>query len=101
MITSATALIDELICLDFLIFFHIERKKIFPPHKAINDYLMSGGFDHGMSGGATWIPFTIDHDEYQAVKNSVQEEFKVEFIEHPYLEKISKIEHWIRRAGIT
>ena len=49
---------------------HIHVCKQFPPFHILNEELMSGGKDLGMSGGCYWKPFELSKEEY----NSLREE---------------------------
>ena len=40
---------------------------IFPPRHLLNRFLATGGFDGGMSPGATWEPFEVGEPEYAAL----------------------------------
>jgi len=39
--------------------------KQFPPIHILNEELMSGGADNGMSGGCFWKPFELSEDDYR------------------------------------
>ncbi len=54
---------------------HVSCTKQFPPLHILNEELLSGGADRGMSGGCFWKPFKISEEEY--------EEFREEMITSP------------------
>lgn len=45
---------------------------IFPPFHVLNQQLLLGGSDGGMSPGATWEPFSISRQEYDELAAAVQ-----------------------------
>jgi hypothetical protein len=45
--------------------------KIIPPINIINDILLSGKYEAGMSGGCSWSPFQIDSEEYNEIVSSL------------------------------
>jgi hypothetical protein len=43
-----------------------------PPFQVLNDVLMNGDGDAGMSGGCKWKPFTIEEDEYKEMVKALR-----------------------------
>ncbi|NIM51376.1 MAG: hypothetical protein GTO22_19355 [Gemmatimonadales bacterium] len=46
---------------------------VIPPRHVLNEVLRHGGGDAGMSPGAGWEPFEIDHQEYVELVSALQE----------------------------
>jgi hypothetical protein len=46
---------------------HLDACGVFPPHHILNQILLSGGGDGGMSPGASWEPFEMSTEEYAAL----------------------------------
>jgi hypothetical protein len=44
---------------------------VFPPFHLLNQHLLSGGSDGGMSPGAIWEPFTITSEEYTQLTGAI------------------------------
>ena len=44
---------------------------IFPPIHIINEIFQSGGYESGMSPGATWKPFQISSREYESLVKAI------------------------------
>lgn len=45
---------------------------VFPPLHLLNEMLVSGGSQGGMSPGATWEPFSVSEQEYQDLVEAVR-----------------------------
>jgi hypothetical protein len=45
---------------------------VFPPLHLLNQLLLTGGSQGGMSPGATWQPFSLSEQEYQDLVAAVQ-----------------------------
>jgi len=43
----------------------------FPPLHILNEDLLTGGRDMGMSGGCLWKPFQITEQEYKSIKEEM------------------------------
>lgn len=65
----------------------------FPPFHILNEELLSGGQDQGMSGGCFWKPFQLSEDEYQAIREEMLTnpklnlEFDLNLAEKPNIKK--------------
>jgi hypothetical protein len=79
---------------------------IFPPHHILNEFLLTGGGDGGMSPGASWKPFELSREEYdelvQAVKlldpQSLGERARYTLVKFDFdssFDHIDKWEHWV------
>jgi hypothetical protein len=45
---------------------------IFPPRHVMNEFLLTGGGDGGMSPGASWQPFELSRGEYDELVQAVK-----------------------------
>ena len=45
---------------------------VFPPFHLLNQFLLTGGSQGGMSPGATWQPFSLSEQEYQDLAAAVR-----------------------------
>ena len=67
--------------------------KQFPPRHILNEELMSGGQDQGMSGGCFWSPFEVSEEDYNLIKEEMltdpllELEYDVELETKPNLRK--------------
>ena len=43
----------------------------FPPRHILNEELLSGGKDQGVSGGAFWKPFEISNQDYEELREEL------------------------------
>jgi hypothetical protein len=43
----------------------------FPPLTVLNEELLSGGADLGMSGGCFWKPFSLSEEDYETLKETM------------------------------
>ena len=50
---------------------HVCCTKQFPPLHILNEELMSGGRDQGMSGGCFWKPFRLFSEEYNELSEEM------------------------------
>lgn len=82
---------------------------VFPPYPIINQIFAEGGSDGGMSPGATWDPFQINQETYQALLNQVRhtdpQSLKglarycfIQFWEDPSFDYIQDRMTWLARA---
>ncbi|HEX5242754.1 MAG TPA: hypothetical protein VFW23_05775, partial [Tepidisphaeraceae bacterium] len=51
---------------------HIGACGVFPPFHLLNQLLLGGGGEAGMSPGTTWKPFSISAQEYQDLAEAVR-----------------------------
>lgn len=49
----------------------IRQAKLIPPLCVVNEVLVSGKVDAGMSGCFQWEPITVDEAEYKAIQDSL------------------------------
>jgi hypothetical protein len=45
---------------------------VFPPLEVLNEYLLHGGWEGGMSPGNTWEPFPISREEYDLLVEAIR-----------------------------
>lgn len=50
---------------------YVSLAKQFPPFHILNEELMSGGSDLGMSGGCFWQPFSLSESEYRELADEM------------------------------
>ena len=70
------------------------RAKYFPPLDALNDLLMVGELDEGMSGGCFWDPFQIDNNDYDKLIEEVEKKLQVKFLMDDQLHGTKTYKKW-------
>ena len=73
---------------------HIHACKQFPPFHILNEELMSGGRDMGMSGGSFWKPYKITKEEYLELKENLLTDPALELEYDVDLEDKPNIKKW-------
>ncbi len=68
--------------------------KQFPPRHILNEELLSGGSDQGMSGGCYWKPFEITEEEYNEVREEMLTSPSHDLEYDPGLEDRKTINKW-------
>lgn len=60
---------------------YIHVCKQFPPFHILNEELISGGSDQGMSGGCFWKPFELSREEYDLLREEMltNPEYNIEY----------------------
>jgi len=73
---------------------HVTCAKQFPPIHIINEELLSGGNDQGMSGGCFWKPFSLSLEEYNEIAEEMLTSPKYALEYDPRLEGIENLNKW-------
>ena len=90
---------------DFLILhapnlsFYIRACLQFPPLHILNEELLSGGKDMGMSGGCLWKPFQITEEEYNKISEEMLTDPKYNLTYDKELAQIKKFRQWSKEIG--
>lgn len=82
---------------------------VFPPLHILNQILIDGGGDAGMSPGASWTPFRLTEDEYNelwdSINNTDPSELSskarytfVKYIRDPEIESLTDRFEWMKEA---
>ena len=66
----------------------------FPPLHILNEELLSGGRDQGMSGGAHWKPFEVSGKEYEEIKEELLTSPNINLNYDQGLEEKTNIKKW-------
>ena len=69
----------------------VSVSKQFPPFHILNEELLSGGRDLGMSGGYFWKPFKLTKEEYLEIREEMLTNPKLDLDYDPTLEEKPKI----------
>lgn len=73
---------------------HIHVCKQFPPFHILNEELMSGGSDQGMSGGCYWKPFELSEEEYILLRDEMLTNPELEIEYDQSLEEMPTMKKW-------
>ncbi|MGL1958649.1 MAG: hypothetical protein OCD00_15185 [Colwellia sp.] len=73
---------------------HINCCKQFPPFHILNEELLTGGRDQGMSGGSFWKPFEISIVDYNELKEDVLTDPELDFKYDQELEIKRNVKQW-------
>ena len=68
--------------------------KQFPPFHVLNEELMTGGSDLGMSGGCFWKPFAITKEDYEVLREEMMTDPSLEFEYDVELEEKENLKKW-------
>ena len=68
--------------------------KQFPPFHVLNEELMSGGRDLGMSGGCFWKPFELSSEDYELIKEDMLTNPKLNITYDSELEACKNLKKW-------
>ena len=75
--------------------------QVVPPMRVVNDLLIKGIYDAGMSGGCEWEPFQIDASEWNDLKQALTapgSEEPCEFVEPPdWVKTFEDWSQWVMR----
>ena len=78
---------------------HISIAHQFPPFHIINEELLSGGQDQGVSGGCFWKPFEIEESDYIEIKDEMITNPKLKIDYDTELEQLPTIKKWCGAVG--
>jgi len=70
----------------------------FPPIHILNEELLSGGRDMGMSGGAYWKAFQITEDEYITIKEEMLTDPKYNLNYDEELAELNILKKWCSKV---
>ncbi|TBW45947.1 hypothetical protein EZI54_23470 [Marinobacter halodurans] len=73
---------------------YVSCTKQFPPFHILNEELLSGGADQGMSGGCHWKPLEITEQEYEDIREEMLTSSLHELEYDPALEDRKTINKW-------
>ena len=73
---------------------HVYICKQFPPFHILNEELMTGGSDQGMSGGCYWKPFELSKEDYDLLRDEMLTNPELEMEYDQSLEEKATLRKW-------
>lgn len=66
----------------------------FPPFHILNEELLTGGREMGMSGGCLWKPFQIEKEDYEVIKEEMLTDPEYNLAYDEDLAQVQNLKKW-------